>query len=56
MAVIIDEFEVISDSQQERSSENNEQEQSAAEPALRPHDIKSVYEQNKLRNLRVWAH
>lgn len=58
MGVIIDEFEVILDSQQDRDAENRgtETETAPAGNALKPHDIAVVIEQQAVRCERVRAH
>ena len=58
MGVIIDEFEVILDSQQDRDAESSstETEAASAANALKPHDIAAVFEQQALRCERVRAH
>lgn len=58
MGVIIDEFEIILDSQQDSGNSNNADNgpAAAANNTLKPNDIMSVYEQHELRCDRVWAH
>lgn len=57
MSVIIDEFEVVLDSQQGREAENNNETETNAETnSLKPHDITSIQEQHLLRCERVRAH
>ena len=58
MSVIIDEFEVVMDSQQERDTSSGETETAAA-PApgsMKPQDISAVFTQHQLRCERVRAH
>ncbi len=59
MGVIIDEFEVVLDAQQDRDAENNSRETETAAAgvnSLKPHDINAVFEQQQLRLERVRAH
>ena len=58
MGVIIDQFEVVLDSQQERDAGNDEPETAAApaENVLKPQNITAIIEQHNLRCERVRAH
>lgn len=57
MGVIIDEFEVVVDSQQDREANNNQNKQAGvAGNSLKPHDINSIHEQYLKRCERVRAH
>jgi len=58
MGVIIDEFEVVLDSQQDREAGNNENEAAPAAGGnpLKPHDITAIYQQQVMRSERVRAH
>ena len=58
MGVIIDEFEVILDSEQGQSSGQGESEPAASSAAtqLKPVDINAIFEQHALRCERVRAH
>ena len=58
MGVVIDEFEVVLDSQQGRDAGKSETEAAAASGgnSLKPHDITTIYEQQELRCERVRAH
>ena len=58
MGVIIDEFEIVLDSQQNSETEKNNTEATAAPSAntLKPHDITLIHEQHTLRCERVRAH
>lgn len=57
MSVIIDEFEVVLDSQQGREADNKKDtEAGSVTNTLKPHDITSIHEQYLLRCERVRAH
>ena len=58
MSVIIDEFEVVLNSQQERdtSSSDTETVVAPAPSSLKPQDITEVFTQHQLRCDRVRAH
>jgi len=57
MGVIIDQFEVVLDSQQDRDAGNSETEAPAnAGNSLKPNDITAILEQYELRCERVRAH
>jgi hypothetical protein len=58
MGVIIDQFEVILDSQQGRDTENlqNGDETAAMPDRLKPQDINAIMEQQTARSERVRAH
>ena len=58
MSVIIDQFEVIVDAQQDREAEKNTRDgdTASAAPALKPSDINAIIEQRDLRIDRVRAH
>ena len=57
MGVIIDKFEVVLDSQQDRDAGNSETETPAsASNSLKPLDITAILEQYELRCERVRAH
>ncbi len=55
MGIIIDEFEIVLDSQQNSETEKNNTDATSAN-TLKPHDIISIYEQHTLRSERVRAH
>ena len=58
MGVIIDEFEIVLDSQENSETEKSNTEATAARSAntLKPHDITSIHEEHTLRCERVRAH
>lgn len=59
MAVIINDFEVVSDegeSQQRSASAESAQASVSAQPAPTPHDIERILEHQRERMERVWAH
>jgi hypothetical protein len=57
MGIIIDEFEVVLDSQQGIDAENSDAEApTSAGNSLKPHDITAIFEQHELRCERVRAH
>ena len=58
MGVIIDQFEVILDSQQGRDAENqqNGDETAAVPDRLKPQDVNAILEQQVARSERVRAH
>jgi hypothetical protein len=56
MAVIIDTFEVISETENSTSSPGTNNTQGAANTVLKPADIEAVLEHQYVRNNRLRAH
>jgi hypothetical protein len=57
MSVIIDQFEVVLDSQENQEAKSTAANSGAQQAsAIRPRDITAVYEQMRSRQQRVYAH